>query len=88
MWDSNLTDEYYTAVTTFNLSWDEIVQLGRNSLTYSFVQPEVKAKLLAEYAQAITAFETKFQPPDSLGQLAAVKPVAYGYAKRTWGFGF
>lgn len=34
MWDSNLTDEYFTAVKTFNLSWSEIVELGRNSLAY------------------------------------------------------
>ena len=32
-WDSNLTDEYYTAVTAFNLSWNELVSLGRNSLS-------------------------------------------------------
>lgn len=88
MWDSNLTDEYYTAVTTYNLSWDEIVQLGRNSLTFSFAQPDVKAKLLADYDRAVAAFEAKFAPADSLGQLAAVKPVTYGYAKRNWGFPF
>lgn len=88
MWDSNLTDEYYTAVTTYNLSWDELVQLGRNSLTYSFAQPDVKAKLLADYERAVTGFEAKYLPADSLGQLAGVKPVAYGYAKRTWGFEF
>ena len=88
MWDSNLTDEYYTAVTTYNLSWDEVVALGRNSLTYSFVQPEVKAKLLADYDHAVAAFEAKYQPADSLAQLTAVKPVAYGYAKRTWGLVF
>ncbi len=88
MWDSNLTDEYYTAVTTYNLSWAEVVQLGRNSLTYSFVQPDVKAKLLADYERAVAAFEAKYQPADSLGQLAAVKPVTYGYAKRTWGLEF
>jgi adenosine deaminase CECR1 len=88
MWDSNLTDEYYTAVTTFHLSWDEIVQLGRNSLTYSFAQPEVKAKLLAEYDRAVAAFEAKFAPADSLKLLAAVKPVTYGYGKRNWGFPF
>lgn len=88
MWDSNLTDEYYTAVTTFNLSWDEIVHLGRNSLAYSFAQPEVKAKLLADYDRAVAAFEAKFATADSLTQLAAVKPVTYGYAKRTWGFEF
>jgi adenosine deaminase CECR1 len=88
MWDSNMTDEYYTAVTHYNLSWDELVQLGRNSLTYSFVQPDVKAKLLADYESAVTAFETKFVSADSLGKLAAVKPVTYGYGKRNWGFPF
>jgi adenosine deaminase CECR1 len=88
MFDSNLTDEYYTAVTTFNLSWDEIVQLGRNSLAFSFVQPDVKAKLLADYEQAVAAFAAKFAPTDSLAQLAKVKPVTYGYGKRNWGFPF
>jgi adenosine deaminase CECR1 len=88
MWDSNLTDEYYTAVTQYNLSWDELVQLGRNSLTYSFAQPEVKARLLADYDQAVAAFESRFAAKDSLTQLATVKPVTYGYAQRTWGFQF
>ena len=88
MWDSNLTDEYYTAVTTFNLTWDEIVQLGRNSLQYSFVQPEVKARQLADYDRDVAAFAAKFLPDDSLKLLAGVKPVTYGYAKRTWGFEF
>jgi len=88
MWDSNMTDEYYTAVTNYNLSWAELVQLGRNSLTYSFVQPEVKAKLLADYEAAVVAFEAKYQSADSLTHLAAVKPVTYGYGKRNWGFPF
>jgi adenosine deaminase CECR1 len=88
MWDSTMTDEYYTAVTTFNLSWEEVVSLGRNSLAYSFVQPEVKAALLADYDRAVAAFAQKFAAADSLKQLADVKPVAYGYAKRTWGFTF
>ncbi|HET7537101.1 MAG TPA: hypothetical protein VFJ90_11635 [Candidatus Didemnitutus sp.] len=88
MWDSNLTDEYYTAVTTFNLSWGEIVQLGRNSLAYSFVQPDVKAKLLADYDKAVAEFEVRYLPDNSLATLASVKPVTYGYAKRTWGFEF
>lgn len=88
MWDSNLTDEYYTAVTTYNLSWDELVLIGRNSLTYSFAQPDVKAKLLADYDAAVTAFEARYLPADSLAQLALVKPVTYGYAKRNWGFPF
>ncbi len=86
MWDSNLTDEYYTAVTTFNLSWDELIAMGRNSLTYSFAQPEVKAKLLADYDSAVAAFEAKYA--GNLGALKAVKPVTYGYAQRTWGLAF
>jgi len=88
MFDSNLTDEYYTAVTTFNLSWDEIVQLGRNSLAFSFVQPDVKTKLLADYEQAVAAFTARFGPADSLAKLADVRPVTYGYGKRNWGFPF
>jgi adenosine deaminase CECR1 len=88
MWDSNLTDEYYTAVTNFNLSWDELVQMGRNSLAFSFAQPDVKAKLLADYDAAIAAFEAKYAPADSLAQLKSVKPVTYGYAKRTWNLTF
>ena len=88
IWDSNMTDEYYTAVMTFNLSWDELVQLGRNSLTYSFVQPDVKARLLADYEREVAAFAAKYLPAGSLAQLAAIKPVTYGYAKRTWGLTF
>ena len=83
-----MTDEYYTAVTTFNLSWDEVVALGRNSLTYSFVQPEVMAKLLADYDRSVAEFAAKYLPADSLKQLADVKPVTYGYAKRNWQFPF
>lgn len=88
MWDSNMTDEYYTAVTTFNLSWDEIVQLGRNSLTYSFAQPDVKARMLADYERDMAAFAARYLPADSLARQTGVKPVTYSYAKRTWGFDF
>ena len=88
MFDSNLTDEYYTAVTMFNLSWEEVVTLGRNSLSYSFVQPEVKAKLLASYDAAVAAFAAKYLPADSLAKLSEVKPVTYGYGKRNWGLPF
>jgi len=91
MWDSNLTDEYFTAVTTFNLSWSEIRELGRNSLSYSFAQPDVKAKLLADFEARMAAFEKKYgagKPEDVIAQLADVKPVTYGYAKRTWGLAF
>ena len=32
VWNSNLRDEYFTEVTTFRLTWSEVVQLGRNGL--------------------------------------------------------
>ena len=88
MWDSNLTDEYYTAVTTYNLSWAELVELGRNSLAYSFAQPEVKAQLLADYEREVRAFEAKFGGADWQAALTGVHPVSYGYGRRTWGFDF
>lgn len=57
MWDSTLTDEFYVAVREFNLSWDEIKLLSRNSLKYSFVENDVKARLLVTYEDRISAFE-------------------------------
>ena len=91
MWDSNMTDEYYTAVTHFNLSWAEIVKIGRNSLAYSFVEAPTKARLLADYDQRIRAFETRFGQgsiEDALQALRVVKPVTYGYGLRTFGLSF
>jgi adenosine deaminase CECR1 len=91
MWDSNLTDEYYTAVTLFHLSWGEILAMGRDSLAHSFAQPEVKAALLARFDRDISSFEARYGAPSAdgaLASLASVKPVTYGYAKRTWGLDF
>ncbi len=91
MWDSNMTDEYYTAVTLFHLSWAEIVELGRASLAHSFAQPEVRAALLARYSGQLSAFEARFgagTTEDALRALATVRPVTYTYARRTWGLEF
>jgi adenosine deaminase CECR1 len=91
MWDSNLTDEYYTAVTLFHLSWEELDRMARDSLAHAFVQPEVKARLLAAYAARTAAFEARYGTGtvgEALARLADVRPVTYGYAKRTWGFDF
>lgn len=91
MWDSNMTDEYYTAVSHFNLSWSEIVLIGRNSLRYAFVEEPLKTKLLADYDERIAAFEDRFgggTVADALKALRAIKPVTYGYGQRTWGFSF
>jgi adenosine deaminase CECR1 len=78
MWDSNLTDEYYVAVHEFNLSWEEMTQLGRNSLKYSFVEEPVKQKLLAAYDKRVEAFAQSFKQKGMDG-LKNVKPVSYTF---------
>jgi adenosine deaminase CECR1 len=88
MWDSNLTDEYYTAVTLFHLSWAEILQMGRDSLAHSFVQPAEKERLLAAYDRRIADFESRYGSGSIERALVSAKPVTYGYARRTWGFDF
>jgi len=57
MWDSTMTDEFYVAVKEFNLSWDEVKQLSRNSLQYAFVSPATKQTLLGNYEKKISNFE-------------------------------
>lgn len=92
IWDSNLTDEYYTAVTLFNLSWAELTGLARSSLQHGFVEAETKEKLLADYEARLARFEAALAegtPAEALAKLAAAtRPVTYGYARRNWGFVF
>jgi len=81
MWDSNMSDEFYVAVKEFNLSWEEIVKLSRNSLQYSFVDQATKQRLLAAYDKRIAAFETQFQKK-GWAALADTRPVSYGFLCR------
>ena len=60
MWDSTMTDEYYVAVKEFNLSWQELVKLGENSLQYSFVDELTKQRLLSQYHERIEKFTQTF----------------------------
>jgi adenosine deaminase CECR1 len=83
-WDSNMTDEYYTAVTTFHLNWPEIVRIGRDSLRFSFAEAPLKEKMLREYDAAIAAFETRYGGPNWRERLKEVKPLVSGYTRRTW----
>jgi adenosine deaminase CECR1 len=78
MWDSNMTDEYYVAVREFNLSWEELTQLGRNSLKYSFVDDATKQRLLADYEKRVQAFAQRFQR-DGAASLQSTKPVSYSF---------
>ncbi|MEO8125784.1 MAG: adenosine deaminase [Bryobacteraceae bacterium] len=79
-WDSNITDEYFTAVTNFNLSWSEIVAIGRDSLFYSFAEAPVKKRMLKDYDEAVAAFERRYSTPNWQAHLTNVKPVPSGYA--------
>ncbi|MDE3199100.1 MAG: hypothetical protein KGN84_22310 [Acidobacteriota bacterium] len=79
-----MTDEYYTAVTSFNLTWPEPVMLGRNGLTYSFADAVLKAKMQRDYDAAVVSFEKKYGDGDWRAALKQVKPLVSGYANRTW----
>jgi adenosine deaminase CECR1 len=57
MWDSTMTDEFFVAVSEFDLTWDEIKTLSRNSLQYSFVDAETKQKLLQDFESRMAKFE-------------------------------
>jgi adenosine deaminase CECR1 len=85
-WDSNMTDEYYTAVTNFHLTWKEIEELGRNSLSHAFAEASLKAKMLHDYEAGLAAFETKFGSAGWRAAVSQVHPLVSGYATRTWGF--
>jgi adenosine deaminase CECR1 len=78
MWDSNMTDEFFVAVKEFNLSWEEVVKLGRNSLQYSFLDEATKQRLLASYDKRIAAFALQFQRK-GWTSIASAKPVSYGF---------
>lgn len=56
MWDSTLTDEFYVAVSEFNLSWDELRNVITNSLSHSFLPEEEKARQLSRLNDAIDNF--------------------------------
>ncbi len=61
MWESNLTDEFFVAVKEFDLSWDEVKTLSRNSLAFAFLDAELKNSLLDEFNAEISRFETSLQ---------------------------
>jgi adenosine deaminase CECR1 len=68
-----MTDEFFVAVTEFNLSWDEIRALSRNSLQYSFAQPAIKQKLLLEFDERMSKFELGMQKYGT-ARLASMPP--------------
>lgn len=88
MWDSGMTDEYYTAVREFNVTWEELVSMGDNSLRWSFADTATQDLLRQDYRQSIRNFEERFGGEDWAQKLRDVHPVAYGYARRRWALQF
>jgi len=75
MWDSTMTDEFFVAVTEFDLSWDEIKLLSRNSLNYAFLDTDFKNKLVKKYNEQIREFEDtmKTEGVDGLGKIPSTR---------------
>ncbi len=72
-------------MTSFNLSWEELVGLGSNSLKFSFAQPAVKSELRKWYDQNIDEFEREYASGNWRKHLKKVKAVTYGYGRRQYG---
>ena len=82
MWHSNMTDEYYVAVTRFNLTWKELVTLGENSLKHSFLDDDTKAHLLQEYHQDLAAFQNRLENEGWKSIAGGAQAVTYDYGKK------
>eukprot|EP00965_Chrysotila_dentata_P196060 6177362-Pleurochrysis_carterae.AAC.5 len=52
IYDSTITDDWFVAVKEFNLSWEEVKQIGMNAITNSFLKPNEKAALLSKLVAA------------------------------------
>jgi adenosine deaminase CECR1 len=81
MQSSAAAERWFEGVKEFNLSWEEIVKLGRNSLYYSFLDAPTKQRLLAGYDKRITAFAEGFQRR-GWSALGDAQPVTYGFLCR------
>lgn len=78
MFRSNLTDEFFTAVTEFNLTWKEVLHINRNSIRYSFAEEPKKSELLNTLNARFKQFEKHFLT-GGLSRVAAKQPVSYGF---------
>ncbi len=84
MWDSTLTDEFFVAVTEFDLTWAEIERLSRNSLRHSFLEAAEKAALLDDYSRRVANFVAAFQA-DGMAAFADRRPPRRGFVCRRYG---
>lgn len=54
---SDMTHEYLRAVESYGLSYADLKKIVRDSLQYSFVEPAIKGKLLADLQTRFSQFE-------------------------------
>ena len=83
MWDSTMTDEFFVAVREFDLSWEEVLLLSRNSIAYGFLPEAEKARLLTDFDRRIRAFERRFAD-GGLEAVATRKPQYRGFICRRY----
>lgn len=85
MWHSNMTDEYFVAVTRYNLSWSEIEAMGRNSLAYSFLAEDEKVQLLEGFEKDLDSFASSCLERGWKNVAAESKAVTYDYGTQKLG---
>lgn len=83
MWSSNMTDEFFVAVTEFNLTWAEILLLSRNSIQYGFMEEGLKERLLRTFNNRAERFEKRFLV-GGLAHTATKTPVNYNFLCRIY----
>ena len=83
MWDSTMTDEFFVAVTEFNLSWQEVKKLSLNSLAHSFLDEATKTRLVNQLRDRLKAFEARFKRR-GLSAVAAKEPEYRGFLCRRY----
>ena len=57
VFDTDLSKEFFQAVTTFDLTWDEVKRLCRNSLEHAFLTEAERRSLLERWQEEVTEFE-------------------------------
>jgi adenosine deaminase CECR1 len=83
MWDSTMTDEFFVAVHEFNLSWEEIKLLSRNSLEFSFVNEKIRHEMLQGYDKRIAAFERQMLR-GGMGKIQNEKITCRGFIQKQY----
>jgi adenosine deaminase CECR1 len=67
IFQTDLTNEFFLAITTFDLNWDEVKQLCRNSLTYAFANESERLGSLQRWENKIAEFERAPESPKDTG---------------------